>query len=377
MRLIPMQRPDGSRAGEPAAAAPDAGAHLAGDELLRIENLHTHFVLREGTVHALDGVDFSIERGKTLGIAGESGCGKSVTALTIMRLLPRTARIVDGRIWLRTKDGSALDLVRQHPEGEVMRTVRGDNVAMIFQEPMTSFSPVHTVGNQIMEAIVYHRRASKNEAREATVELLGKVGIPKPSEHVDVYPFNLSGGMRQRAMIAMALACRPSLLIADEPTTAVDVTIQAQVLELIRDLQSELNMALIIITHDLAVIAELANKVLIMYLGQEVESAPVDDIFYNSKHPYTRGLLASVPKLGEGATQQISAIRGSVPTHVERVNGCLFHPRCPEFMPGVCDTAAPQLQEVGAEHSVGCYLYGGGRDRHTDSMTADGESADG
>jgi peptide/nickel transport system ATP-binding protein len=357
MRLIPMQRPDGSRAGEPAAAAPDAGAHLAGDELLRIENLHTHFVLREGTVHALDGVDFSIERGKTLGIAGESGCGKSVTALTIMRLLPRTARIVDGRIWLRTKDGSALDLVRQHPEGEVMRTVRGDNVAMIFQEPMTSFSPVHTVGNQIMEAIVYHRRASKNEAREATVELLGKVGIPKPSEHVDVYPFNLSGGMRQRAMIAMALACRPSLLIADEPTTAVDVTIQAQVLELIRDLQSELNMALIIITHDLAVIGELADRVLVMYLGRSVEEAPVHQLFQDPLHPYTRGLLQSIPKLSQPLGEKLHSIPGSVPTPYERPGGCPFHPRCERFMPDVCDARVPQLVGVPESRRVSCFLY--------------------
>ena len=347
------------------------------DMLLSVENLKTHFFSREGTVRAVDGLSFTLDHGETLGIAGESGCGKSVTTQSILRIVPKNGAIVDGSIVLDSPSQGRIDLVTLDPQGSAIRQIRGAEIAMVFQEPMTSFSAMHSIGNQIMEAIMLHQRMTKRQAREEATAMLARVGMPQPAQLIDAYSFNLSGGMRQRAMIAMALSCRPRLLIADEPTTAVDVTIQAQVLELIKDLQQELEMALIIITHDLAVIAELANKVLIMYLGQEVESAPVDDIFYNPKHPYTRGLLASVPKLGEGATQQISAIRGSVPTHVERVNGCLFHPRCPEFMPGVCDTAAPQLQEIGAEHSVGCYLYGGGRDRHTDSMTADGESADG
>ncbi len=340
--------------------------------LLSVENLKTHFFSREGTVRAVDGLSFTLDHGETLGIAGESGCGKSVTTQSILRIVPKNGAIVDGSIVLDSPSQGRIDLVTLDPQGSAIRQIRGAEIAMVFQEPMTSFSAMHSIGNQIMEAIMLHQRMTKRQAREEATAMLARVGMPQPAQLIDAYSFNLSGGMRQRAMIAMALSCRPRLLIADEPTTAVDVTIQAQVLELIKDLQQELEMALIIITHDLAVIAELANKVLIMYLGQEVESAPVDDIFYNPKHPYTRGLLASVPKLGEGATQQISAIRGSVPTHVERVNGCLFHSRCPEFMPGVCDTAAPHLQAIGAEHSVGCYLYGGGRDRHTDSMTADG-----
>ena len=311
------------------------------DMLLSVENLKTHFFSREGTVRAVDGLSFTLDHGETLGIAGESGCGKSVTTQSILRIVPKNGAIVDGSIVLDSPSQGRIDLVTLDPQGSAIRQIRGAEIAMVFQEPMTSFSAMHSIGNQIMEAIMLHQRVTKRQAREEATAMLARVGMPQPAQLIDAYSFNLSGGMRQRAMIAMALSCRPRLLIADEPTTAVDVTIQAQVLELIKDLQQELEMALIIITHDLAVIAELANKVLIMYLGQEVESAPVDDIFYNPKHPYTRGLLASVPKLGEGATQQISAIRGSVPTHVERVNGCLFHPRCPEFMPGVCDTAAP------------------------------------
>ncbi len=228
---------------------------------------------------------------------------------------------------------------------------------MIFQEPMTSFSPVHTIGNQIMEVIMLHQNVSHKEAKDKAVELLKKVSMPKPTQMIDAYPFNLSGGMRQRAMVAMALSCQPSLLIADEPTTAVDVTIQAQVLELIKELQKELNMALIIITHDLAVIAELADKVLIMYLGKDVEYASVDELFYNPKHPYTKGLLASIPKLGKGSRQRIEPISGSVPSPYEISSGCLFHPRCPHFIPGVCDKKEPPFIEVGKNHQVSCFLY--------------------
>ena len=326
--------------------------------LLSVRGLQTHFFSRQGTVKAVDGLSFDLAPGETLGIAGESGCGKSVTTQSILRIVPKNGAIVAGSILFDSPSQGRVDLVTLDPQGSAIREIRGAEIAMVFQEPMTSFSAMHTVGNQIMEAIMLHQRVSKRQARAAAIEMLNRVGMPQPAATIDSYSFNLSGGMRQRAMIAMALSCRPRLLIADEPTTAVDVTIQAQVLDLIKDLQQELGMALIIITHDLAVIAELADTVLIMYLGQEVESAPVDDIFYQPKHPYTRGLLGSVPKLGEGAAQKITPIAGSVPTHVERVHGCLFHPRCPDCIPGVCDGDAPPLLAVGAGHSTACYLYG-------------------
>ncbi|MCD6232462.1 ABC transporter ATP-binding protein [Candidatus Aerophobetes bacterium] len=325
--------------------------------LLKVEGLKTYFFSREGTLKAVDGVSFDIKRGETLGIAGESGCGKSVTAQSILRIVPQNGRITGGNILFNLNERGFINLVKLNPEGEEIRKIRGKEISMIFQEPMTSFSPVHTIGNQIMEVIMLHQALSRKEAKEKAIELLKKVGMPKPTQMIDAYPFNLSGGMRQRAMIAMALSCQPSLLIADEPTTAVDVTIQAQVLELIKELQKELNMALIIITHDLAVIAELADKVLIMYLGKNVEYASVDELFYNPKHPYTKGLLASIPKLGKGSRQRIEPISGSVPSPYEMPSGCLFHPRCPRFIPGVCDKKEPPFIEIGENHKVSCFLY--------------------
>ena len=361
----------GSALGPSPPSSEESGGHSAGAErrpdssgtaLLSVRELRTHFFSRQGTVKAVDGLSFDLAPGETLGIAGESGCGKSVTTQSILRIVPKNGAIVDGSIMFESPSQGRVDLVTLDPQGSAIREIRGAEIAMVFQEPMTSFSAMHTIGNQIMEAIMLHQQVTKAQARAEAIEMLDRVGMPQPAATIDSYSFNLSGGMRQRAMIAMALSCRPRLLIADEPTTAVDVTIQAQVLDLIKDLQQELGMALIIITHDLAVIAELADTVLIMYLGQEVESAPVDDIFYQPRHPYTRGLLGSVPKLGEGAAQKITPIRGSVPTHVERVHGCLFHPRCPDCMPGVCDGDAPPLLEVGAGHSAACYLYGGADD---------------
>ena len=325
--------------------------------LLKVEGLKTYFFSREGTLKAVDGVSFDIKRGETLGIAGESGCGKSVTAQSILRIVPQNGRITGGNILFNLNERGFINLVKLNPEGKEIRKIRGKEISMIFQEPMTSFSPVHTIGNQIMEVIMLHQALSRKEAKEKAIELLKKVGMPKPTQMIDAYPFNLSGGMRQRAMIAMALSCQPSLLIADEPTTAVDVTIQAQVLELIKELQKELNMALIIITHDLAVIAELADKVLIMYLGKNVEYASVDELFYNPKHPYTKGLLASIPKLGKGSRQRIEPISGSVPSPYEMPSGCLFHPRCPRFIPGVCDKKEPPFIEIGENHKVSCFLY--------------------
>ena len=278
--------------------------------LLSIKNLKTYFHSKEGTLRAVDGVSFDIHRGETLGIAGESGCGKSVTAQSILRIVPQNGEIVDGEILLY-RNGGSIDLVKLNWKGKEIRDIRGAEVSMVFQEPMTSFSMLHTIGNQITEVIRLHQKVDKHEARKRALEMLSQVGMPKPEQTIDAYPFALSGGMRQRAMIAMALSCHPSLLIADEPTTAVDVTIQAQVLELMKQLQEELNMALIVITHDLAVIAELCDRVMIMYLGHDIESAPVEDIYRSPKHPYTVGLLNSVPRLGEGAAQEIEAISGS------------------------------------------------------------------
>lgn len=324
--------------------------------LLNVNNLSTYFFSREGILKAVDGVSFTIRRGETLGIAGESGCGKSVMAQSIMRIVPANGRIVDGEILLH-RNGEMVDLVKLDWKGPAIREIRGGLISMVFQEPMTSFSMNYTIGNQIAEVIRLHQGCDQKTARERTIEILRKVGLPKPEQTVDSYPFALSGGMRQRAMIAMALACQPSLLIADEPTTALDVTIQAQVLELMQQLQQELGMALIVITHDLAVISELCDRVLIMYLGLDVESAPADELFRDPKHPYTIGLLHSVPKLGAGKAQQIEAIEGTVPTPYDRSTGCPFHPRCPQFIPGTCDTTLPPQVQVGREHKVRCHLY--------------------
>lgn len=324
--------------------------------LLRVRDLKTYFFSREGTLKAVDGISFDIDRSETLGIAGESACGKSVTAQSILRIVPKNGRIVNGEIVLQL-NGRFIDLVKLNPQGKEIRKIRGKEISMVFQEPMTSFIPVYTIGNQIMEIIRLHQNCTHKEARERAIDVLKKVGMPNPSKTIDAYPFNLSGGMRQRAMVAMALSCQPSLLIADEPTTAVDVTIQAQVLELIKELQRELNMALIIITHDLGVIAELADKVLMMYLGKGVEYSPVDEIFHNPKHPYTKGLLASIPKVTSKFEQRIKPIAGVVPSPYEILSGCKFHSRCPEYMPGICDGEEPFLVEVGKDHQASCFLY--------------------
>ncbi len=324
--------------------------------LLSVNNLTTHFFSREGIVKAVDGVSFAVRRGETLGIAGESGCGKSVMAQSILRIVPGNGRIVDGEILLE-HNNEIIDLVKLDWQGPQIRQIRGGIISMVFQEPMTSFSMNYTIGNQISEVIRLHQQCSEKEARQRTIDILSKVGLPKPEQTIDAYPFALSGGMRQRAMIAMALSCHPRLLIADEPTTALDVTIQAQVLDLMKALQSELGMALIVITHDLAVISELCDTVMIMYLGTDVESAPADELFRNPKHPYTIGLLSSVPKLGAGKTQIIEAIQGTVPTPSERSSGCPFHPRCPQVIQGTCDVHFPRQVEVGAGHKVRCHLY--------------------
>lgn len=335
----------------------------SGEVLLDVVDLKVQFPLREGTVRAVDGVSFTVRRGRTLGIVGESGCGKSVTAMSILRILPKTARIAAGRIVLH-EGPTAVDIARLPEEGREIRRIRSTAISMVFQEPMTSLCPVYTIGNQIVEAIEANNgiKWSDADARDHAVELLRRVGMPKADIVVDEYPFNLSGGMRQRALIAMALAGQPSLLIADEPTTAVDVTLQAQIIALIRDLQRELHMALVIITHDLGVIAETADMVVVMYLGRAVERAPVDSLFHDAKHPYTKGLLESVPVLGGGAVQSLRPIRGSVPSFRELPKGCPFHPRCDSMMPGLCDVVTPPSIQIGSDHDVSCFLYGGSPD---------------
>jgi len=338
------------------------------DVLLEVKGLMTHFFLDQGTVRAVNGVDFSVKRGQTIGLVGESGCGKSVLARSILRIVPPPGHITEGQILLhRRAEGAGsetdevVDLVTLNPNGSLVRKIRGGEISMVFQEPMTSLSPVHTIGNQIIEAIVLHQDISQEEARAQAIAMLARVKMPQPTRTIDRYPHQLSGGMRQRAMIAMALSCRPALLIADEPTTALDVTTQAQILTLMRDLQEEFGMAIIFITHDLGVIAQMVEYVVVMYLGAVVEAAAADAIFYNPKHPYTQALLRSIPRLGEktlqGVTGRLTAIRGSVPDPYSVPKGCPFHPRCRQAIKGVCNERIPPFLEVEAGHKVRCVLY--------------------
>jgi peptide/nickel transport system ATP-binding protein len=329
--------------------------------ILSIHDLKTYFYQDEGIVRAVDGVSFDVHPGKTLGIVGESGCGKSVTARSILRIVDRGGRIVGGEIWLRRSQHNGqvdeIDLAALSENGRQIRAIRGEEIALIFQEPMTSLSAYHTVGNQIIEAIRLHKPLSRKEAREQAIELLRVVGIPRPERRIDEYSFQLSGGLRQRVMIAMALACDPKVLIADEPTTALDVTTQAQILDLLRQLQAEKGLSIILITHDMGVIAEMADDVVVMYLGRVVEQGPVDAIFHTPKHPYTRSLLRSIPSILAQPRTKLATIAGSIPHPYDRPSGCPFHPRCAEFMQGVCDVREPGLQTVGGEQVVSCFLY--------------------
>lgn len=325
--------------------------------LLSVQNLKTYFFQDEGTVKAVDGATFDVYAGKTLGIVGESGCGKSVTAQSILRIVDQPGRIVEGKVTLRQANGDQIELTQLHPNSHEMRAIRGGEIGLVFQEPMTSFSPVHTVGNQIIEAIQLHLDVNKREARKRAVEALGKVGIPKPERRIDEYAFELSGGLRQRAMIAVALSCDPRLLIADEPTTALDVTTQAQILDLMRQLQEQRGMAIMLITHNLGVVAEMADDVVVMYLGRVVEEGPVDDLFHAPKHPYTQALLRSIPSIESTSRVKLPTISGSIPHPYNRPAGCPFHPRCPEFMPGTCDQHVPSLLPVNERQKVSCFLY--------------------
>ena len=328
----------------------------ASTPILSVRDLKTYFFPDEGIVKAVDGASFDLLPQTTLGIVGESGCGKSVTARSILRIVERPGRIVGGTILLQ-KNGSHVDLAQLDPASPEMRQVRGGEIGLVFQEPMTSFSPVHTIGNQIIETIRLHHPVSKQEARERAIAAFGSVGIPKPERRIDEFAFELSGGLRQRAMIAMALSCGPRILIADEPTTALDVTTQAQILDLLRSLQEREGMTIILITHNLGVVAEMCDTVVVMYLGRVVEEGSVDAIFHNAKHPYTQALLRSIPSIRSIARTTLPTIAGSIPHPYNRPAGCPFYPRCPDFKPGVCDKAEPGLTIVGDGHAVSCFLY--------------------
>ena len=334
-----------------------ATEQINGNTLLEVKDLEVAFKTDEGIIHALDGVSFSVKRGQTLGIVGESGSGKTVSAKAIMQLLPRTAAIgKDSSIQLRRKNGDIIEITQLKTTGREMQRVRGGEIAMIFQEPMSSFSPVHTIGNQIMEAILAHRQVSKQEAREIAIDILDKVGIANPSVRMDQIPFELSGGMRQRAMIAVALSMNPSLLIADEPTTSLDVTIQAQILELMNQLQEEFKMAIIFITHNLGVIAQVADEVAVMYLGQIMERGTAKEVIHRPQHPYTQSLLRAIPRL-DRLGGRLVAISGDIPSPLELPGGCPFHTRCEQAIAGVCDTQRPAITRISSTHTLHCFLH--------------------
>ncbi len=329
--------------------------------IVQVQDLKTYFYTLDGVVRAVDGVTLEVRPGETLGLVGESGSGKSVTALSILRLLPKkTSQIVQGRILYNQRDGRAsLDLAAVDPQGDLIRHIRGNEIAMIFQEPLTSLSPVHTVGDQIAEAVALHQKVTKEQAQERAIQMLEQVGIAMPAQRFHEYPHQLSGGMRQRAMIAMALSCHPALLIADEPTTALDVTIQAQILELMKALQEKYGMAILLITHNLGVIAEMADRVAVMYMGKIVESGDVRAIFHRPLHPYTVGLMRSIPHLGRRVKDRLTPIPGSVPDPYSVPTGCAFRPRCPVPQTEAgCQAQEMPLIEVEPGHHVRCALYG-------------------
>lgn len=333
-------------------------ADTNGQSLLSIRNLKTYFPTDEGLVRAVDGVSFDVNEGKTLGIVGESGCGKSTVGRSILQILDKPGIVEDGEIKWSMADGRNIDIAQEKPNGSQMRQIRGAEIALIFQEPMTSFSPVHTIGNQLMEAIKLHNDLPKKAVTSRAIELLDMVAIPNPQQRLHEYSYQLSGGLRQRAMIAMALSCNPRLLIADEPTTALDVTTQAQILDLLMSLQDEQKMAVMLITHNLGVIAEMADDVVVMYLGRAVETGNIRDVFNSPQHPYTQGLLRSIPSAHGGSGGRLPAIGGTVPHPFNRPSGCTFRTRCPQYMQGVCNTNDPVLQSLeGGTQVVSCFLH--------------------
>ncbi|MCY3915111.1 MAG: ABC transporter ATP-binding protein [Chloroflexi bacterium] len=328
----------------------------AAEPVIDVQDLSVQFAVDEGTLKAVDGVSFAIEEQQVFGLIGESGCGKTVTAQSLMRLVPKPGRIVNGQINYRADQGGAIDLAALEPSGTEIRAIRGNEIAMIFQEPMSSLSPIHSIGNQLMEAVRLHVTANRREAYQIALEMLDLVGIPNPVQRLEEYPHHFSGGMRQRVMIAMALACRPRLLIADEPTTALDVTVQAQILDLIARTQSQFQMAVLYITHDLGIIAEICDQVAVMYLGRIVEQGSVRDIFHNPLHPYTRRLLAATPRIGQHA-ERLQSIDGTVPIPIGMPRACGFSSRCPDIIAGCCDVALPALVEIEENHFVRCFLH--------------------
>ena len=326
------------------------------EPILSVRDLKTYFRPDEGIVRAVDGASFDLYPGRTLGIVGESGCGKSVTARSILRIVDQPGKVEGGAMLLRRSDGRVVDLASIDESSSEMRDIRGGEIGYVFQEPMSSLSVFYTIGNQIIEAIRRHRKISKKEARHRAIELLQLVGIPRAEQRIDSYSFELSGGLRQRVMIALALAAEPRILIADEPTTALDVTTQAQILELIRKIQIERDLAVVLITHDMGVIAEMADTVSVMYLGKVVESGSVDTIFHAPKHPYTQALLRSIPSVLAEPRSRLATIVGSIPHPYARPPGCPFHPRCQSAIPGTCDRSSPSVTALDAEHEVRCFL---------------------
>lgn len=330
------------------------------DVLLELKNLKTHFHTHDGVVRAVDGVNLTLKRGRTLGIVGESGCGKTILTRSIMRIVPEPPAKITGDILWHRQGSDVVNLAKHKVHSKQLREIRGKEISMIFQEPMSSFSPVHTVGNQIAEALLTHQNISKSSAKELAIEMIDRVGIAKPAEQFDAYPFELSGGMRQRAMIAMALMCKPTLLIADEPTTALDVTVEAAILKLMKSLQAQMNMTILIITHDLGVIAKMADDVAVMYLGKIVEQGSVETLFDNPQHPYTQALLKSMPSI-KNAKKKLESIEGNLPDPYTIIPGCPFYSRCNEAQSGICDANLPQLRAFDDDHLVRCFMR---EDRH-------------
>ena len=326
------------------------------ENVIEINSLKTFFYLEEGVFPAIDDITFNIKKNKTLGVVGESGCGKSVTALSIMRLIENPGKIVSGEIIFNKINNKNIDLLKINPMSKTMRSIRGNDISMIFQEPMTSMNPVFTIGDQIVEVIRLHKHYTYDEAKQTAIKILKDVGIPSPEIKMNEYPHQQSGGIRQRAMIAMALSCNPLLLIADEPTTALDVTIQAQVLELMKTLQNNYNTSILFITHDLGVISEMCDDVIVMYMGKIVEQASVNDLFNNPKHPYTIGLMNSIPSIDSNNEKPLITIKGNVPNPFEITKGCKFQSRCPNVME-ICKNEDPKLTNVSNNHDTSCFLY--------------------
>jgi peptide/nickel transport system ATP-binding protein len=350
-----------------------------GEALVEVKNLHVQFKTQLGVVSALNGVSFTVPRGKVVGVVGESGSGKTITGLAIMQLIQPPGRVTEGQLLLHEEPGEPpVDILEHSRTGEWMRKIRGDQVGMIFQEPMTSLNPSYTVGNQIEEAILIHQTRNRKEAKDRTIDILDRVGMPNAKGIYKRYPHELSGGMRQRAMVAMALSCNPSLLIADEPTTALDVTTEAQILDLIRKLQEQTGMAVMFITHNMGVVAQICDEVAVMYLGRIVEHGAVEDIFDDPKHPYTGALLRAIPRLGV-QSERLEVIKGSVPDPYTRVSGCPFHPRCPHAMAGLCDRLMPAVANFPGQlpHTVRCHLYPESREGAREEISGLVEIAEG